>query len=196
MKKFIFLLVIPFFLFGCNADQQTDLSASTIQTKTEETPETLHQKAILKTNLGDIEIQLFHNKVPTIARNFDLLAQNDFYDNTIFHRVIKGFMIQGGDFENFNGTGGHAFDTATIPDEIAPGLSHTRGIVSMANRGPDTNGSQFFIVHEDSQFLDGSYSIFGQVRKGMDIVDTIADMKTDPRDKPLEEVVILDIILE
>lgn len=150
----------------------------------------------LETNLGDIKIKLLEEDAPHIAKNFVNLAKNGFYDETIFHRVIDGFMIQGGDFENFNGTGGHAYEGGLLKDEISERLSHVRGTVSMANRGPNTNGSQFFIVQSDSTFLDGSYSIFGQVSEGMDVVDKITKVRTDLNDAPLQRVVIQKVTLE
>lgn len=143
----------------------------------------------LKTNLGDITVELDYDKAPVTADNFAQLALNEQYDGTIFHRVIEGFMIQGGDYENFNGTGGQAFGGGMIDNEISD-LSHVRGALSMANAGPDTNGSQFFIVHQDALFLDGSYSVFGRVIAGMDIVDAIASVKTGAMDRPVEDVIL------
>lgn len=144
----------------------------------------------LNTTQGDIVIQLFSDKAPEMTKNFLTLAKEGKYDNTIFHRVIEGFMIQGGDYENFNGTGGKAYNGGTLDDEIASDLSHVRGMVSMANRGPDTNGSQFFIVHQDATYLDGNYSIFGQVTDGMNVVDAIAETDTDINDRPMEDIKI------
>lgn len=145
---------------------------------------------VLKTNVGDITIQLLGDKAPEMTKNFLTLSKEGKYDDTIFHRVIEGFMIQGGDYENFNGTGGKAYNGGTLADEIASELSHVRGMVSMANRGPDTNGSQFFIVHQDATYLDGNYSIFGQVTDGMKIVDRIAETDTDINDRPIDEITI------
>lgn len=147
-------------------------------------------QAILHTNKGLIIIQLFPQEAPAITSNFINLAKAGKYDGTIFHRVIPGFMIQGGDYQNFNGTGGEAFTGGYISDEFSANLSHTRGMVSMANRGPNTNGSQFFIVQENVPHLDGKHSIFAQVTKGMDVVDTIAEVNRDRNDKPIEDVVI------
>lgn len=143
-----------------------------------------------KTSHGDIEMELFMDQAPQTTKNFLLLARDEKYNGVPFHRVIEGFMIQGGDFENGNGTGGYAYGGGEIDNEIIPGQSHDRGTISMANRGPDTNGSQFFIVHQDSPFLDGGYSVFGRVTKGMDIVDAIASTPTDRFDTPLEPVMI------
>lgn len=150
----------------------------------------------LHTNMGDIKIKLFRDEAPEIADNFYKLATAGKYDKTIFHRVIKGFVLQGGDYENSDGTGGEAFDGGFLPDEISETLSHVRGAVSMANRGPDTNGSQFFIVHKDAQFLDGRHSIFGQIISNMSIIDRIARVKTNLSDRPIEPVVIRSISVE
>ena len=150
----------------------------------------------LKTNKGDIRIRLFTEESPEIANNFYLLTKSGKYNKTIFHRVIDGFMIQGGDFENHNGTGGRGFKTQYLPDEFSESLSHTRGMVSMANKGPDTNGSQFFIVHNDATFLDGRHTVFGEVIEGMEVVDAIATTSTDNRDKPLRDVTIIQAIPE
>lgn len=125
--------------------------------------------AVLKTEVGDIEIELFADKTPITVNNFVVLAKKDFYDHTIFHRVIKGFMIQGGDPTGTGAGGpGYSFDDESFEGE------YTRGTVAMANAGPDTNGSQFFIMHTDYP-LPKNYVIFGKVIKGMETVDKIAE---------------------
>lgn len=144
----------------------------------------------LDTNQGSIKIKLYREAVPNISKNFVALSKRGKYDETIFHRVINGFMIQGGDFENYNGTGGTSYLGTYLKDEFSGKYSHVRGAVSMANKGPDTNGSQFFIVQKDATFLDGRHSVFGEVIEGMDIVDKIAGLVTDEQDNPLERVVI------
>lgn len=131
-------------------------------------------QAILKTTAGDITIAFTAAATPITVNNFISLARRNFYDNTIFHRVIKGFMIQGGD-PNGNGTGGPGYSFA---DEPFTG-EYTRGTVAMANAGPNTNGSQFFIMHADAG-LPKSYVIFGHVTNGMDAVDAIATAPTKP----------------
>jgi len=125
--------------------------------------------AVMHTDQGDIEIALNAKSTPITANNFISLAKKNFYDNTIFHRVIKGFMIQGGDPKG-DGTGGPGY---TFDDEPFTG-EYTRGTIAMANAGPNTNGSQFFIMHQ-SYPLPKNYVIFGQVTKGMDVVDKIAE---------------------
>ncbi|MCK5460836.1 peptidylprolyl isomerase [Candidatus Gracilibacteria bacterium] len=164
-----------------------NLSASLIQPKGD--------LLTLQTTLGDITIKLYRKKTPKTTENFYQLAKVGKYDETIFHRVIENFMIQGGDFENFNGTGGESFEGEYFEDEFAEGVSHVRGAISMANRGPNTNGSQFFIVHKDAPFLDGRHTVFGHIIKGMDTVDKIATQKTNMLDAPLETVKILKVIL-
>lgn len=132
--------------------------------------------ATLKTSSGDIVITLSSEKTPITANNFVALARKKFYDNTIFHRVIKDFMIQGGDPKG-DGTGGPGYQFMDEPFEG----EYTRGTVAMANRGPNTNGSQFFIVHKDTS-LPKNYVIFGKVTKGIEVVDKIAEaqIKTSP----------------
>ncbi len=124
---------------------------------------------VLHTEKGDITIELTAKKTPITVNNFVTLAKKGFYNNTIFHRVIKGFMIQGGDPKG-DGTGGPGYQ---FDDEYFEG-EYTRGTVAMANAGPDTNGSQFFIMHADNP-LPKDYIIFGKVTSGMDVVDTIAE---------------------
>lgn len=131
-------------------------------------------EATLKTELGDIVISLNSKETPITVNNFVYLAKNNFYNNTVFHRTIKGFMIQGGDPRG-NGTGGpgYQFDDETFSGE------YLRGTVAMANAGANTNGSQFFIMHKDYP-LEKNYVIFGKVIKGMEVVDQIAEAKTLP----------------
>jgi cyclophilin family peptidyl-prolyl cis-trans isomerase len=149
----------------------------------------------LKTNQGDIVLELFAKQVPNTVANFVKLSEAGFYKNVKFHRVIKGFMLQGGDpntkddnAKNTWGMGGPGYKFA---DEFAKGLSNVEGTISMANAGPNTNGSQFFINTADNSFLDGKHAVFGKVVKGMDVVQKIENTKTDAADRPLEPVVIL-----
>ncbi len=126
---------------------------------------------IIKTNKGDINIVIFASKVPLTAANFLNLAQHGYYNGVKFHRVIKNFMIQGGD-PTGTGSGGPGYK---FEDEIDPTLKHTKpGILSMANAGPKTNGSQFFITHLATPHLDGKHAVFGEVTQGQDIVNAIA----------------------
>jgi len=150
---------------------------------------------VLTTNHGVMKIRLFEDKAPETVKNFKELAQAGKYEDVIFHRVIKDFMIQGGDFENRNGTGGYSYKgPGTYLDlEIDPELKHLRGAVSMARTNdPNSAGSQFFIVHPEdgAGFLDGQYAVFGQVFDGLEIIDSIATLETDASDKPLVDAII------
>lgn len=146
-------------------------------------------------SMGDIKIVLDYKNAPNTCANFVELARKGFYNGLTFHRVIKGFMIQGG-CPIGNGTGGPSY---TIKGEfIANGfnntLSHTRGVISMARAyDKDSAGSQFFIMHKDGAYLDGQYAAFGKVIEGMEIVDQIANKKTSPSDRPLERIIIESI---
>ena len=146
----------------------------------------------LETTKGDIVIELYDD-MPITAGNFEKLVGEGFYDGVIFHRVIDGFMIQGGDPLG-TGMGWPGYE---IKDEFVAGLSNVRGTIAMANHGPNTGGSQFFINLQDNSYLDfdkpplsSQHPVFGKVVKGMDVIDKIARVKTDSQDKPLEDVVI------
>jgi len=144
----------------------------------------------IATSMGEIEIVLFDDLTPRTVRNFLDLAGKDFYDGVIFHRVIEGFMIQTGDPEG-TGRGGPGY---TFADEFVSGLGHSQpGVVSMANRGPNTNGSQFFITVAPTPRLDGKHTVFGQVVKGMDVVLRINSVPANAAGRPLEDVTIQDV---
>src|SRR5688572_3493122 len=144
-------------------------------------------KATLETSRGNIVCELFAKDAPVTVNNFVFLAGEKFYDGTIFHRVIKDFMIQGGDPEG-TGRGGPGYRFA---DEFNPGLKHNKaGILSMANAGPGTNGSQFFITTVPTPHLDNKHSVFGEVVAGMDVLKKIENVKTGPGDRPIEPVVL------
>ncbi|MFZ2333178.1 MAG: peptidylprolyl isomerase [Lactobacillus delbrueckii] len=176
-------------------------------------------KATIKTNHGDIVIQLFPEEAPMTVENFVRLAQKGYYDGVTFHRVISDFMIQGGDPEG-TGAGGQSIWGHNFEDEFSNELFNLRGALSMANAGPNTNGSQFFIVQNknmpkrfiqqlrDAQYpeevvkaykqggtpwLDHRHTVFGHVTEGMDVVDKIAKVAKDGNDKPLEDVVITTV---
>ncbi len=149
--------------------------------------------AVFSTNMGDFEVKLATDYAPKTSENFIKLAQKGFYDGLIFHRVIDNFMIQGGD-PNGNGTGGPGY---TIPDEFSSKLLHDdAGVISMANRGPNTGGSQFFITLRECSWLNGKHAVFGKVTKGMDVVYKIGKVKTGANDKPVEDVVIKKVTIE
>ncbi len=146
---------------------------------------------ILETNYGNIELKLFPKKAPLAVENFTKLVQKGYYNGTIFHRVIKGFMIQGGD-PTGTGMGGTSIWGKEFKNEYAPNLIFDRPyLLAMANRGPNTNGSQFFITVAPTPWLNGGYTIFGKVVKGQEIVDKISKVATTkPGDRPIKKVVI------
>ena len=154
------------------------------------TTNTKNTKVLLKTNMGEIMIELYSD-MPITAGNFEKLVKQGFYDDVIFHRVIDGFMIQGGD-PTGTGTGGPGY---TIKDEFTNHNKNNRGTISMANSGPDTGGSQFFINLVNNNFLDTKHPVFGKVIEGMDIIDKIAKVPKNSMDKPLEEVKILKALI-
>ena len=149
--------------------------------------------AIIHTNYGDISMKFFPEAAPMAVASFKALAEAGRYDDTIFHRVINGFMIQGGDYTNYNGTGGGSAFGEEFDLEISDYLHNTEGAVAMANRGPGTNGSQFYINQVDNNYLDGNYTVFGQVYDGMDVVEAIAQVNTNSSDRPLNDVIIENI---
>ena len=205
MKKFIIIFLLLSFCSSGNeetvkeAEVQIDTTTTTIG---EEMSDKIYDKqpemnininssytAVIKTNLGDMTVEFFTDDAPITVNNFISLSKDGYYDNVIFHRVISGFMIQGGDP---SGTGhgdygkypGYKFD-----DELNNQRPYEKGILAMANAGPNTNGSQFFIMHVDYP-LPYSYTIFGQVVDGFDVIDKIASVETDSADKPTTDVVI------
>ena len=148
--------------------------------------------AVIETNMGAIKFKFFPNEAPNHCRNFIKLAAKGFYNNLIFHRVIKGFMIQGGDPKG-NGTGGPGW---TVNAEFSS-LPHLKGTVSMARaQDPNSAGSQFFICLDRQSFLDGQYTVFGQVIQGQEVVDTIGNLPTNPSDKPLKDAVMKKVFME
>ena len=181
--------------------------------------------ATIKTNMGEIKIKLFPAEAPKTVENFTTHAKNGYYDGLIFHRVIKDFMIQGGD-PTGTGMGGESIWGHSFEDEFDVKLHNIKGALSMANAGPNTNGSQFFIVQADSvpgnmleqmkempesfpedivkayeqkggtPWLDFRHTVFGQVVEGIDVVDSIADVAVGTADKPLDDVIIETITVE
>jgi peptidylprolyl isomerase len=156
--------------------------------------------ALIKTNKGDIKIELFSQDAPNTVANFVKLAEQGFYDNTKFHRVIKDFMIQGGDplskddsKKSLWGRGGPGYAFA---DEIGPNNHNYAGTIAMANSGPDTNGSQFFINTVDNNYLDSKHTVFGKVVEGMDVVYAIDSVATEGRDRPVEDIIVQTIMIQ
>jgi peptidylprolyl isomerase len=149
------------------------------------------KKVRLDTTMGPITIEL-DPAMPITAGNFETLVKKGYYDGVIFHRIIAGFMLQGGD-PTGTGRGGPGY---AIKDEFTPVNRNDRGTISMANAGPDTGGSQFFINLADNNFLDGKHPVFGKVVGGMDVVDKIGKTKTGREDRPLKDVVIVKAVME
>lgn len=169
IKTAFSILLILIFLTGCKTEEKKRNST-----------------VLLETTSGNIKIELFEDTMPVTAGNFRKLVQQNFYDDVIFHRVIPGFMIQGGD-PTGTGRGGPGY---TIKDEFTKNNKNSRGTISMANAGPNTGGSQFFINLVNNSFLDSKHPVFGKVIEGMEIVDKISNVNRNSNDKPLEDVVI------
>ena len=197
-KKYSYLflallcLLMTFVFIGCSNNQNQEANKSNNKTMAKEN----ELKAIIKTNYGDIEITFFEQDAPKTVANFVKLAKEGFYNGTLFHRVIKDFMIQGGDPNSklpdwsLHGTGGPGY---TFEDEINE-HKLVRGILAMANRGSNTNGSQFFIVTKESTpWLDGKHTAFGEVTKGMDVVDSVENVEVNAQSHPLEDIIVQNI---
>ncbi len=154
------------------------------------------QNVVLETNFGKIELKLFPKVAPLAVKNFTTHVKEGYYNGTIFHRVIKNFMIQGGD-PTGTGMGGESIWHKPFKDEFAPNLIFDRPyLLAMANRGPNTNGSQFFITVAPAPWLNGGYTIFGKVVKGQDIVKKINSLPTDKNDRPLQKAYIIKAYLK
>ena len=190
MKKIVMCLTLAlvFMTTACAAGSFWDFK------KEEGESKVANRIAVFDTNMGEFEIELFEDKTPITTKNFIDLAQDGFYDGVIFHRIIDGFMIQGGD-PTGTGMGGPGY---TIEDEFTPELTHeSEGILSMANTGrPHTGGSQFFITLAATPWLDGHHTVFGKVVKGMEVVREIGHVKTGPQDRPVHDVVINKITIK
>tara|TARA_B100000925_G_scaffold287289_1_gene266368 strand:+ start:778 stop:1410 length:633 start_codon:yes stop_codon:yes gene_type:complete len=205
MKKFLILFVLTLVFCGGNSEAENNIEVNETTEVTEMTydktytsPPTMtinvesSYTAEIETSSGSITIDLFTDVAPNTVNNFVTLSNDGYYNDVIFHRVIKGFMIQGGDP---SGTG-HG-DMGKYPgydfeDELENPMNYERGIVAMANRGPNTNGSQFFIMHADYP-LPYQYTIFGKVTEGLETVDAIANVQTGENDKPVDDIVILSV---
>lgn len=194
LKKFLSVFFILTLLSGLLASCGGEEAESDDKDKEAAANDTI-QVQIEMEDGGIIKLELYPDVAPITCENFVKLAKEGFYDGLTFHRVISGFMIQGGDPEG-NGTGG---SDETIKGEFSANgvennLSHTRGVISMArSKAMDSASSQFFICHADSPHLDGNYAAFGRVTEGMDVVDAIASVETDENDKPLTPVVMKSV---
>jgi cyclophilin family peptidyl-prolyl cis-trans isomerase len=211
MKKYIIIFLLVSF---CSADQAEDeIDIKIVNESTTTIGVTMNDKvydkqpdmglnqdstysAVIKTNFGEMTVEFFTDDAPLTVNNFVTLSNDGYYDSVIFHRVISGFMIQGGD-PSGTGHGDYGkFPGYEFEDELNNQRPYEKGILAMANRGPDTNGSQFFIMHADYP-LPYSYTIFGKVTDGLEVVDKIAAVETDSADKPTEDVIISTVeILE
>ncbi|HOJ18606.1 MAG: peptidylprolyl isomerase [Ignavibacteriales bacterium] len=197
MKKITLALLLFALITGCYA-QNTNQKNNKGKTMTE-SQEKKEQKvvAVMKTTMGEIEIELFDKLTPKTVNNFVGLANKGYYNGVIFHRVIDNFMIQGGD-PTGTGRGGESIYGKKFEDEIVSTLRHDgAGILSMANAGPNTNGSQFFITLVATPWLDGKHTVFGKVISGMDIVQAIGKVATTkPYDKPVTDVKMIEVKIE
>ena len=211
LKKNIYrFLIISLFISACGSKEVEEITETTAQdNKGESTmsdekvyssmPEMIIDKnksytAVIQTSMGDLTVEFFSDTAPVTVNNFVSLSNDGYYDNIIFHRVISGFMIQGGD-PSGTGHGEYGkFPGYTFEDELNNQQPYEKGILAMANAGPNTNGSQFFIMHVDYP-LPYQYTIFGKVTDGLDVIDTIASVQTAEGDKPVEDVVILGVIV-
>ena len=160
-------------------------------------PEKGDKIVVMKTTKGTIKIRLFPDFAPKTVENFVGLTEKGYYDGIIFHRVIPDFMIQSGDPEG-TGRGGESLWGGKFDDEFNVNLKNIRGALSMANAGPNTNGSQFFIVQKEggTQWLDNHHSVFGQIYEGMDVVDEIANAERDAVDRPLDTITMEKVTIE
>jgi peptidylprolyl isomerase len=208
MKIFSLILFTAFILLftGCSSSESRadEVSGDVVK---EEVLQNKNPVAVFETTKGTFKLELFVDKSPITAGNFKDLVESGFYDNTKFHRIIKDFMIQGGDpnskddtKQNLWGTGGSG---SVIEDEFIEGLSNVRGSISMANSGPNSGSSQFFINVKDNTFLDwdkgnpsSKHPVFGEIVEGMDIIDSIVSFETGARDIPTEAIIIRKVTLE
>lgn len=203
MNKYITFLLLLIFGCSCKVDNNTTEKSNInklIEVKVNELMNVAENEMLvakMQTNMGNIELELFPQKTPKTVENFVGLVLQKYYDGIIFHRVIDNFMIQGGD-PTGTGRGGDSFFGGPFVDEFDSSLKHDgAGILSMANAGPNTNGSQFFITLVPTPWLDGKHSIFGKVVNGLEVVKTIGKVPTSkPFDKPIKDVIIENISVE
>jgi len=199
MKKISLFLMSLTFLFSCqSANSKTETTQiSQPETLTEETtnmqePEKSNRFVVIETTMGTIKAVLYEDQAPVTTGNFIKLVEQGFYNGLIFHRVIPNFMIQTG-CPLGTGTGGPGY---AIPDEFAPGLKHDKaGVLSMANAGPNTGGSQFFITHVPTPWLDGKHAIFGQVVEGIELLFQVAEQPRNRMDKPNTDIVMTRVYI-
>lgn len=197
--KQLLVLSLCFFTAGCAAHVAKEIPTNTKSMASvpqiavsEPRKETSIVKIKIETSMGDIYADLYKSEVPKTVENFVTLAKKGFYDGIIFHRVIPNFMIQTGD-PTGTGMGGPGYK---FKDEFSPKLRHDKaGVLSMANAGPNTNGSQFFITEVPTPYLDDRHSVFGQVTQGMDVVNKIARVPRDGQDRPKQDVAMTKVMI-
>ena len=202
MYRELILFLFSFTLVACGGmnSENKNQNISTndqkeISTMTELKKDTI-TVAVIQTTMGTIELELFADKAVKTVQNFVGLAEKKYYNGIIFHRVIDNFMIQGGDPAG-TGSGGESIWGKPFEDEVKTGLKHSsEGILSMANAGPNTNGSQFFITLKATPWLDGKHTVFGKVISGMEVVKAIGKTKTNQNDKPLIDVIMQKVTIE
>ena len=196
MKSIFFSFLFVLIILGCKDSNSNNNNESNIMTDSTVTKDSM-LVAVIQTNMGSVEVELFEKQAPKTVENFVGLANKGYYDGIIFHRVIDNFMIQGGD-PTGTGSGGESLWGKPFEDEIDPSLTFDQpGYLAMANAGPNTNGSQFFITTVPTTWLNGHHTIFGKVINGMDVVNAIGKVPTSkPGDKPLKDVVIEKITIE
>ncbi len=189
MQYSLYFLLLLAFLVGCSTSKEKTFQEQKIKEKME--------VAVIKTNMGTIELELFPKEAPKAVENFTKLANEGYYDGVIFHRVIDNFMIQGGD-PTGTGRGGESIWGKPFKDEFSPNLKFDQpGLLAMANAGPGTNGSQFFITLAPTPWLNNHHTIFGKVINGMDVVQAIGKVQTSkPYDKPVKDVVMEKVTVE
>jgi cyclophilin family peptidyl-prolyl cis-trans isomerase len=186
MTRFVTITVAALIAFSSGACAQSGAEKGTTEVKV----------AVMTTNMGTMVFRMFPDAAPKACENMEQLAEKGYYDGIIFHRVIDGFMIQGGD-PTGTGYGGRSIWSVPFEDEFSPDLRFDRpGLLAMANSGPKTNGSQFFISLAPTPWLDDKHTIFGEVIEGMDVVEAIGKAETDPKDKPTQEIKIVSLTFE
>lgn len=196
MKKIGILVLMLMMLVsaGCSGNQASPAPVPPVDNNTQQVEPAAKKNRLaeFETSQGSFKVELFEDKALVTTKNFITLVEKGFYNGLIFHRVIDGFMIQGGDPKG-NGSGGPGY---TIRDEFNSSLRHSAaGILSMANAGPNTGGSQFFITLAATPWLDNKHAVFGKVVEGLDVVQAIGKVKTGPQDKPVTDVVIKKITI-
>lgn len=193
MKPLLALAVLlTLVLAGCVTTQEPPEQPPIIEEDNDQEVIEMTTYAIIETNMGTMKVELFTDKMPVTTKNFIDLTEKGFYNGLVFHRVIKEFMVQGGD-PNGDGTGGPGYN---IKDEFDPSLKHdSAGILSMANAGPNTGGSQFFITLIPTPWLDGKHAVFGKVVEGQDVLEAIGKVQTGANDRPSTTITMTSVTI-